>query len=114
MQMLGRIHRTGQVLFPSYAQRVADVPAQKRPAAVLANKMASLNANTTAKWEGALTAKDVPDFMNQYGDEIAAEIMTDTRCVASDTTPWMTSSRRWKVVMLVDVMARLPWAEQLI
>jgi hypothetical protein len=48
MQLLGRVHRTGQVVLPRYTQLVADIPSEKRPAAVLAKKMASLNANTTA------------------------------------------------------------------
>jgi hypothetical protein len=77
MQMLGRVHRTGQVVVPEYSQLVADIPAEKRPAAVLAKKMASLNANTTASRGGALTAKDVPDFINEYGDMVAATIIAD-------------------------------------
>lgn len=77
MQMLGRVHRTGQVVTPEYDQLVADVPAEKRPAAVLAKKMASLNANTTASRDSALTAKDVPDFMNEYGDSVAVRVMAD-------------------------------------
>jgi hypothetical protein len=48
MQLLGRVNRTGQVVLPEYDQLVLDIPAEKRPAAVLAKKMASLNANTTA------------------------------------------------------------------
>jgi predicted RNA methylase len=72
MQMLGRVHRTGQVVTPIYSQLIADIPAEKRPAAVLAKKMASLNANTTGARGGALTAKDVPDFINHYGDRVAA------------------------------------------
>src|SRR5262245_52169176 len=58
MQMLGRVHRTGQVIPPRYTQLAADVPAEKRPAAVLLRKMASLNANTTAARGSAVTAKD--------------------------------------------------------
>lgn len=77
MQMLGRIHRTGQVITPTYSQLIADVPAEKRPAAVLAKKMASLNANTTASRGGALTAKDVPDFINEYGDMVAVAYIAD-------------------------------------
>ncbi|WP_287369524.1 strawberry notch C-terminal domain-containing protein, partial [Mesorhizobium sp.] len=77
MQMLGRVHRTGQVVTPRYSQLVANVPAEKRPASVLAKKMASLNANTTASRDSALTAKDVPDFMNEYGDRVAAAVMAD-------------------------------------
>ncbi|HWW46329.1 MAG TPA: LPD38 domain-containing protein [Xanthobacteraceae bacterium] len=77
MQMLGRVHRTGQVITPEYDQLVADIPAEKRPAAVLAKKMASLNASTTASRGGALTAKDVPDFINQYGDMVAASYIAE-------------------------------------
>lgn len=77
MQMLGRVHRTGQIVTPVYSQMVADIPAEKRPAAVLAKKMASLNANTTAARGSALTAKDVPDFINDYGDAIAVSYLQD-------------------------------------
>jgi hypothetical protein len=77
MQMLGRVHRTGQVELPSYSQLIPDIPASKRPAAVLAKKMASLNANTTASRKSALTAENVPDFMNEYGDRIAYLVMMD-------------------------------------
>lgn len=77
MQMLGRVNRTGQVVLPGYDQLVADVPAEKRPAAVLAKKMASLNASTTASRKSALTSKDVPDFLNVYGDEVAVQVMQD-------------------------------------
>ena len=75
MQMLGRVHRTGQVVAPSYSQLVADIPAEKRPAAVLSKKMASLNANTTASKGSDFAAKDSPDFMNKYGDLVVAQAM---------------------------------------
>tara|TARA_R110000824_G_scaffold401790_1_gene616438 strand:- start:15152 stop:27736 length:12585 start_codon:yes stop_codon:yes gene_type:complete len=77
MQMLGRVHRTGQVVLPEYDQLVGNVPAQKRPAAVLAKKMASLNANTTASRDSALTSSETLDFMNEYGDEVVARIMEE-------------------------------------
>ncbi len=77
MQMLGRVHRTGQVVLPSYDQLVAAVPAEMRPAAVLSKKMASLNANTTGARGSAMTGEDVPDFMNEFGDEIAARMMEE-------------------------------------
>jgi len=79
MQILGRINRTGQIVLPSYAQLTANIPAEKRPSSILAKKMAMLNANTTAGKESAVKAKDVPDFMNDYGDEIAAAVMNDHR-----------------------------------
>lgn len=77
MQMLGRVHRTGQIIAPAYTQLVADIPAEKRPAAVLAKKMASLNANTTASRDSDFTAKGVVDFLNEYGDEVVAQMMED-------------------------------------
>lgn len=77
MQMLGRVHRTGQVVAPGYDQMVADIPAEKRPAAVLSKKMASLNANTTGARSSQFSAKDTLDFINQYGDEAAASMMED-------------------------------------
>lgn len=77
MQMLGRVHRTGQVIAPKYSQMAADIPAERRPAAVLAKKMASLNANTTAARSSNFTAKETVDFMNQYGDQAVAQLMYD-------------------------------------
>jgi hypothetical protein len=90
MQMLGRVNRTGQVTangkspnpgaiygLPRYEQLSANVPIELRPAAVLANKMANLNANTTAGRKSAVEAKNVPDFMNKYGDRVAAEFIVN-------------------------------------
>ena len=79
MQILGRVFRTGQVVPPAYELLQGDIPAEKRPAAVLNRKMASLNANTTAGRKTDVTAKDSPDFFNAYGDEIVAQIMNDNR-----------------------------------
>lgn len=76
MQMLGRVHRTGQVIVPAYTQLMADIPAEVRPAAVLMKKMASLNANTTASRKSAFTGDSV-DFMNDYGDIVVATILGD-------------------------------------
>jgi hypothetical protein len=77
MQMLGRVHRTGQVITPDYTQAMADIPAEARPASVLLKKMASLNANTTASRKSAVTAEGVVDFMNNYGGQVAAEFLLD-------------------------------------
>jgi hypothetical protein len=75
MQMLGRIHRHGQVALPSYTLLCADIPAEKRPGAVLAKKMASLNASTTAARSSNISLQNVPDFINEYGDAVVSEIM---------------------------------------
>jgi len=77
MQMLGRVHRTGQVIPPAYSQMMADIPAEMRPAAILLKKMASLNANTTASRKSAVTAEGAVDFMNEYGGQVAQEYLRD-------------------------------------
>jgi hypothetical protein len=77
MQMLGRVHRTGQVDTPTYSQMMADIPAEMRPAAVLLKKMASLNANTTASRKSSVTAEGVVDFMNDYGGQVVQEYLKD-------------------------------------
>ena len=75
MQMLGRVNRTGQTSLPSYTVLVSDLPSEKRPAAILMKKMASLNANTSAARGSAVSLKNVVDFMNAYGDQTVAEVL---------------------------------------
>jgi hypothetical protein len=76
VQTLGRIHRTGQVELPRFELLMADLPAETRPAAILLKKMASLNANTTAaRQSGIQLGEGVTDFMNEYGDQVAVELM---------------------------------------
>lgn len=70
MQILGRIHRTGQSQLPDYTIAVSDLAIEKRLAAVLMKKLASLNANTTASKRSAVSLDNVVDFMNQYGDKV--------------------------------------------
>ncbi|WP_155523798.1 strawberry notch C-terminal domain-containing protein [Nodosilinea nodulosa] len=77
MQMLGRIHRTGQVELPSYTLLMGDLPAEKRPGAILCRKMASLNANTTASRETDISISNVVDFMNAYGEQVVNELLSD-------------------------------------
>jgi hypothetical protein len=77
MQMLGRVHRTGQVALPSYTLLMGDLPAEKRPGAILCRKMASLNANTTAARETDISLNNVVDFMNPYGEQVVTELLAD-------------------------------------
>ena len=74
LQMLGRVHRTGQVVPPAYSQIAAEIPAEARPTAVLMKKMASLNANTTGA-RGSVFMADAVDFINEVGDKVVAEIV---------------------------------------
>ncbi|MEL6816398.1 MAG: strawberry notch C-terminal domain-containing protein, partial [Cyanobacteria bacterium J06598_3] len=77
MQMLGRIHRTGQVALPNYTLLIGDIPAEKRPGALLCRKMASLNANTTAARESDISLQNVVDFMNAYGEQVVTDLLKD-------------------------------------
>lgn len=84
MQMLGRIHRTGQIKLPRYTLGVSNLAVEKRAAAVLMRKMASLNANTTASKRSAVSL-DAVDFLNRYGDEVVADYLRDNPDVAELT-----------------------------
>lgn len=77
MQMLGRVNRTGQVVLPDYEQLAPKIPATIRPAAVLAKKMASLNANTTGARRSAVSADDSIDVLNVVGDQAVMDLMRD-------------------------------------
>lgn len=78
MQMLGRIHRTGQVNLPKYTLLMSDAPAENRPAAVLTKKLASLNANVTGASSGAV-GFEASDILNKVGDEVVSEYVSDNR-----------------------------------
>ncbi|MGR3278074.1 strawberry notch C-terminal domain-containing protein, partial [Acaryochloris marina NIES-2412] len=76
-QMLGRANRFGQVVEPQFTLVMADVPAEKRLGALLAKKMASLNANTTAARDSDLSIGNVTDFMNAAGEEVITELLEE-------------------------------------
>ena len=81
MQMLGRVHRTGQVRLPKYTILSVDLPTEKRPTAVLSVKMKSLNANTSSNTESATSVKS-SDILNKYGDQIVAQYLSDNYALA--------------------------------
>lgn len=81
MQMLGRINRTGQVELPGYSMMGLNIPAEKRPLARTANKMKSLNANTSANTDSD-TSIDAPDIMNKYGDRVVNDYLRENVDVA--------------------------------
>jgi len=76
VQILGRINRKGQVVEPEYKILMTALPSELRPAAILENKMRSLNANTSAKTKGAYQQKEIPDILNLYGEYIVAQYIT--------------------------------------
>ena len=77
MQILGRIHRTGQSQLPKYTIALSDLEIEKRVAAILMQKMASLNANTTASAESAVSLDNVVNFFNRYGDEVVRQFLNE-------------------------------------
>lgn len=77
VQMLGRIHRTGQVTLPRYTILNVDLPGEKRPTAVLAGKMKKLNANVSSNTDSA-TSIQSPDLLNKYGDQVVGEYLKET------------------------------------
>jgi len=85
MQMLGRINRTGQTKLPEYYISVSDLAVEKRPAALLMKKLASLNASTTANKKSAVTMEDAPDFMNKHGDKVVRQYLLDNPDVSVAT-----------------------------
>lgn len=78
MQMLGRVHRTGQVTIPKFTLLMSNAPAETRPASVLVKKLASLNANVTASASGSVSF-DAPDILNEVGNRIVGEWMAENR-----------------------------------
>ena len=89
MQTLGRVFRTGQVVPPKYSFLLSDIPSERRPAAVLGKKMSSLNANTTASAKGTQSFANIPDFLNVYGDQAAAQVLSeDAELNARLGHPW--------------------------
>jgi hypothetical protein len=113
-QMLGRIHRTGQVNLPSYEILISTIPVERRPAAALMKKMASLNANTTANKRGATTISKITDFMNRYGDEVAYDILNEEPGLKSllDVTTSEDGSIEGMASKVTGRMAILPVKEQ--
>ena len=77
MQLAGRPNRTGQVVKPKMSMLLADLPAERRPAAVLLRKLASMNANVTSKRGGAMTLSGAVDYLNKYGNQIVATMLVE-------------------------------------
>jgi hypothetical protein len=85
MQMLGRVNRTGQIVLPEYTLAVSNLSLEKRVAAVLMKKMASLNANTTAAKRGATSLSAEADFINQVGDLVVRRYLRENKDLAIRT-----------------------------
>lgn len=86
-QVIGRILRTGMAGaakdMARYTLLSSPVQAERRPFAVLAAKLASLNANTTADAEDDFKISSL-DFINKYGDRVVSELLREDGELASD------------------------------
>ena len=109
MQMLGRANRFGQVNKPRFTLLMSDLPAEKRLGAILAKKMAELNANVTAARESDLSVSSVVDFMNIYGEEVVTEILEeDYELQAKLGYPLSLSDNDSDIAVVTRVTGRIP------
>lgn len=76
-QFFGRFDRTGQVNAPKITIGAADIPYERRVQSNLMGKLSSLSANTTANRESQVDFGETRDFLNKYGDEIAAGVLAE-------------------------------------
>ena len=81
-QVLGRIHRTGQVHLPRFTYLVANMPAELRIAARVKKKLAGMNANVTSNAKSDVNVGSL-DYLNKYGDEVAADYLDLDRVTAA-------------------------------
>lgn len=81
MQMLGRIHRVGQVKLPIYKYVMTSLLQELRVANSLQDKLKSLNANTSSNKEGQQKFTDV-DINNDYGREAIGKWLSENIDIA--------------------------------
>ncbi|MCU0548439.1 MAG: strawberry notch C-terminal domain-containing protein [Leptolyngbya sp. Prado105] len=109
MQLFGRIDRYGQVVKPSFDLLMSDLPAEKRLGALLAKKMAELNANVTASRDSQMSVANVVDFMNVYGEEVVRELLEeDYELQAKLSYPLDVGSDESDVAVIKRVTGRIP------
>ena len=75
-QILGRVHRTGQLVPPRYSIMAMDLPSERRPIARLQKKFKSLNASTSSNTKGNMDVEGV-DLLNRYGDEVVGGFLAE-------------------------------------
>lgn len=77
VQKRGRIFRTGQVHQPEYLYLNSAIPAEQRLMMMLAQKLKSLDANTSSNQNQNEKMMRVPDFLNKYGDRIVSDYLIE-------------------------------------
>ncbi|WP_456717998.1 MULTISPECIES: strawberry notch C-terminal domain-containing protein [unclassified Bradyrhizobium] len=81
VQFWGRVNRRGQVCEPGFRTLSTGLPIQARNLAMQNRKVAQLSANVSASAENA-TSMDVPDIIDQTGNEICKRILTERPALA--------------------------------
>lgn len=111
MQMLGRINRTGQVVLPTYDLLWLDLPSEKRPAAILSRKMASLNANTSGNTESA-TSVESADLLNPYGNQVVSAFIAANRDMLAGYSASLLKEEEDQAAYFLGKLAVVPSAVQ--
>ncbi|MCA3267272.1 MAG: strawberry notch family protein, partial [Azospirillum sp.] len=77
VQFWGRVDRRGQVNEPRIVFPSTGLPFQIRQQAMHNKKLASLSANITSNRDHAALSDEIPDIINEVGEEIAYEYLID-------------------------------------
>ena len=108
VQTLGRIFRSGQVEDPRYMLLQTALPAEKRPAAITAGKMASLNANTTSNVDNEVSeAGNSVDIFNEYGDAVVWRFLADNPQFVTGLQYKKITSPTGVLLPIVDILAKM-------
>ncbi len=83
VQFFGRVNRKGQVCAPEIRTLSSGLIGESRPIAMQNAKLRRLSANTTANQDNAALDRQVPDFINAIGDEVAKRYLEANPQIAS-------------------------------
>ena len=86
VQKRGRINRTGMLNYPTYVYAISRIPSEIRRLLMLAKKMRSLDANTTANQKQSSKLSQIrdkndnpiEDIINKYGDEVLQDFVSSS------------------------------------
>ncbi|WDK43521.1 strawberry notch C-terminal domain-containing protein (plasmid) [Xanthomonas campestris pv. campestris] len=82
VQFFGRVNRKGQVSSPEVETLSSGLIGEARPIAMQNAKMRKLSANTTANQDSAALDRNVPDFINVVGDQVARRYLESNPLIA--------------------------------
>ena len=117
VQFWGRVNRRGQVVEPGFATLSTGLPMQARPLAMQNKKVADLSANVSGSADNA-TAMDVPDILDDIGNEIARTLLeerpslAERMCIAMKVDPEAAEAELYFVNKILQRLVLLPSDEQ--